>query len=60
MTSRLAGEIAQADITLTLRLEGHSEKKVITLVPVPAAPPAAAPATATPPPPATAESPPRN
>jgi len=40
MTSRLAGEVAQAEITLTLRLEGHSEKKVITLVLVPPPPPA--------------------
>jgi hypothetical protein len=42
MTSRLAGEIAQAQITLTLQLDGRSEKKIITLGPMP--PPAGAPA----------------
>ena len=41
MTSRLAEEVAQVDITLSLRLEGHGDKKVITLHQVPAPPPAA-------------------
>jgi hypothetical protein len=56
MTSRLAGEIAQADITLTLSLDGHAEKKVITLFLVPTPPPSATPPDAAPP----APPPPKN
>ena len=39
MTSRLAGEIAQATVTLALRLAGHGEKKniVLSIVPEPPA-----------------------
>lgn len=39
MTSRLAGEIAQATVTLALRLAGHGEKKniVLNIVPEPPA-----------------------
>lgn len=40
MTSRLA-EMAQAEVTLTLRLDGKNEKKTIALAPIPTPPPAA-------------------
>jgi hypothetical protein len=41
MTSRLAGDIDETTVTLTLHVAGHTEKKVITLHTV--APPPAAP-----------------
>lgn len=44
MTSRLAGEISGAAVTLALRLNGQGEKKIIQLILVPAAGPGALPA----------------
>jgi hypothetical protein len=41
MTSRLAGDIAETTVTLTLHIVGHTEKKVLTLRVV--APPPGAP-----------------
>lgn len=40
MTSRLAGDVQETTVTLTLHIPGHTEKKVITLRAVP--PPAGA------------------
>jgi hypothetical protein len=51
MTSRVANELEQAEVTLTLGLNGHGQKKTIMLKPAPT-PPAPAPATADSAPPA--------